>query len=391
MAFAAGSGIVNSSNITSSGGVAIDASAATGAVNIAQAAGMIAGAIKLSAHADVLTVSGGAIGGNVIGEGSNDTVDFAPGSGNTITYAHVISGVTTISLASGDLALGGGGSIAGNVTFTSASATLQLDTGVSQLGGDIVGAVTGDAIDLRFQAFTSGDQAIWQQNGTTGTLTLETAGGSTLAALTLSGQYTSANFSAGSDNLGGSVIDLVNPPPPPPPPPPAPGTTADMIMRDGNNGNYEIYDLGNNSILAAVALGQVGTEWQVAGLGGFFGTDTSDMILRNSNTGAVRSLRHQQQQHHQRRRDGAGRPGVVGRGLRRFLQPPGETDMLMRNSNTGAFEIYDIGNNQITSAAPMGQVGLEWSVAGFGDFSTRRQRDRDMLMRNSNTGAVRGL
>ncbi len=36
-----------------------------------------------------------------------------------------------------------------------------------------------------------------------------------------------------------------------------------------------------------------------------------------------------------------------------------ETDMLMRNSNTGVFEIYDISNNQITSAAPMGQVGLE--------------------------------
>lgn len=140
---------------------------------------------------------------------------------------------------------------------------MQFDTGVSQLGGDIVGAATGDAIDLRFQAFTSGDQAIWQQNGTTGTLTLETAGGVTLAALTLSGQYTSADFSAGSDNQGGSVIELVTPSPPPPPPPPpptAPGTTADMIMRDGNNGNYEIYDLGNNGILAAAALGQVGLE-----------------------------------------------------------------------------------------------------------------------------------
>jgi len=37
---------------------------------------------------------------------------------------------------------------------------------------------------------------------------------------------------------------------------------------------------------------------------------------------------------------------------------PGTSDMLMRNSNTGAFEIYDIANNQITSAGPMGQVGL---------------------------------
>ena len=60
--------------------------------------------------------------------------------------------------------------------------------------------------------------------------------------------------------------------------------------------------------------------------------------------------------------------------------------MLMRNSNTGALEVYDIANNAITSAGPMGQVGLEWQVAGFGDFSGNVD-ETDMLMRNSNTGA----
>ena len=60
--------------------------------------------------------------------------------------------------------------------------------------------------------------------------------------------------------------------------------------------------------------------------------------------------------------------------------------MLMRNNNTGQFELYDISNNQLTSAAPMGQVGLEWSVAGFGDFSGNAN-ETDMLMRNMNTGA----
>ena len=33
----------------------------------------------------------------------------------------------------------------------------------------------------------------------------------------------------------------------------------------------------------------------------------------------------------------------------------------------------------------MGQVGLEWTVAGFGDFSGNAN-ETDMLMRNSNTG-----
>jgi hypothetical protein len=60
--------------------------------------------------------------------------------------------------------------------------------------------------------------------------------------------------------------------------------------------------------------------------------------------------------------------------------------MLMRDSTTGQFEVYDVSNNNITSAAPMGQVGLEWQVAGFGDFSSN-PGETDMLMRNSNTGA----
>jgi probable HAF family extracellular repeat protein len=52
------------------------------------------------------------------------------------------------------------------------------------------------------------------------------------------------------------------------PNPPAPaGTSADMILRHGSDGLYEIYDIGNNAILAAYSLGQVGTDWQFVGLG----------------------------------------------------------------------------------------------------------------------------
>jgi hypothetical protein len=91
-------------------------------------------------------------------------------------------------------------------------------------------------------------------------------------------------------------------------------------MRNTNTGAFEVYDISNNTIASAASMGQVGTEWQVAGFGDFSG---------NAN----------------------------------------ETDMLMRNSNTGAFEVYDIADNTITSAAPMGQVGLEWSVSGFASIT----------------------
>jgi hypothetical protein len=45
-------------------------------------------------------------------------------------------------------------------------------------------------------------------------------------------------------------------------PPPPPGTTADMILRHGADGLYEIYDVDDNSLF--YQLGQVGTDWRSA-------------------------------------------------------------------------------------------------------------------------------
>src|SRR5262249_25121844 len=102
-----------------------------------------------------------------------------------------------------------------------------------------------------------------------------------------------------------------------PNPPPPGGTTADMILRHGADAFSEIYDIGNNSLLAAFQLGVVGTDWQFTSLGGFFGSDT--------------------------------------------------TDMLLRNGKTGGLEVYDISNNLITNAAFLGAVGLDWQAMGFGN------------------------
>ena len=35
------------------------------------------------------------------------------------------------------------------------------------------------------------------------------------------------------------------------------------------------------------------------------------------------------------------------------------------NVNSGAFEVYDIANNQLTGAAPLGAVGLDWQLGSF--------------------------
>jgi len=138
-------------------------------------------------------------------------------------------------------------------------------------------------------------------------------------------ELVSGAASSGVFPLDLTVFTLANPPAPP-------DTTADMILRRGD-GAYEIYDIGNNAVLGAYPLGRVGTEWAFVTLGGFFGSDT--------------------------------------------------TDMLLRNSSTGGFEVYDI-SNDITGAAFLGNVGLDWQVMGFGNFSSLGEND--MVLRNSGTG-----
>ena len=136
------------------------------------------------------------------------------------------------------------------------------------MGGSIVGAAAGDAVDLRFQPFAAGDQVVWTQStASTGVMRLETSTGTILASLGRPRRFTAPlDFSAATDN---QRWDVDRGPGHPRLTPAAPGTSATMIMRDGNNGDYEIYDIGGNAILAAGDLGQVGLEWQVAGVGGF--------------------------------------------------------------------------------------------------------------------------
>ena len=72
-------------------------------------------------------------------------------------------------------------------------------------------------------------------------------------------------------------------------------------------------------------------------------------------------------------------------GFGNFSSVPGEGDMMMRNTGTGVFLIYNISNNQISSTFPMGSVGLNWQVAGFGPMNGAGTSD--MVLRDGNTGA----
>ena len=230
------------------------------------------------------------------------------------------SGAGTVDIgAGGDLDLFAGAQINGDVQFAGANATLTLNSSSAPISGIITGAGGTDAIDFAATPYNALNSAVWSQNafplneGPFGTLSIVNVLHSTVASISLNGSYDASQFSESSDGNGGTLVTLSNPYIPIHFPDGGLGSI--IIMFDAVTGVPEMYDVGGNGILAAYALGRVGSEWQVAGVGGFSGAGTSDM--------------------------------------------------LMRNSNNGAFEIYDIVNNNIASAAGMGQVGTEWTVAGL--------------------------
>jgi hypothetical protein len=178
--------------------------------------------------------------------------------------------------------------------------------------------------------------------------------------------------------------------PMPNPPPPA-GTTADMVLRGANSspavaGQYEIYDIGSNAILAGYSLGQVGTSWTFVTLGGFFGSDTTDMMVRNINNGGleVYDIRNNAI-------TGYNFMGTVGLNWQQPVfgnfSSRGTSDMILRNTSTGGLEVYDINSNQITGAAFMGTAGLDWQLIASGNFSSI-PAESDIIMRNTNTGGL---
>jgi len=121
------------------------------------------------------------------------------------------------------------------------------------------------------------------------------------------------------------------------------------------------------------------------GFGNFSSRGETDMILRNANNGGVEVYDINNNQI-----TGAASMGAVGlnwqfSGIGNFSGVSGETDLLLRNSTTGGLEVYDIANNQLTGAAFIGTVGLDWQFAGIGPVNAAGESD--LVLRNVNNGA----
>jgi probable HAF family extracellular repeat protein len=93
--------------------------------------------------------------------------------------------------------------------------------------------------------FNNGAHGFLYSNGTYTTLDDPLAAhGMVAAGINASGQIVGQYVDA-NNHIHGFLLTIT------PNPPPPTGTTADMILRHGADGQYEIYDIGNNSLLAA--------------------------------------------------------------------------------------------------------------------------------------------
>jgi len=160
----------------------------------------------------------------------------------------------------------------------------------------------------------------------------------------------------------------------------------DMMLRNANTGDLQVYDIFDNQIVDSAPMGAVGLEWQFSGIGNFGSNGTSDMLLRNSNTGDLEVDNISDNAIY----DSAFLT-TIGlewkfSGVGNFSSLPDESDLLLRNSNTGGLEVLNISNNQVTGGPTfLGTVGLEWQFAGVAPIHDATSSD--LVLRNVNTGA----
>jgi hypothetical protein len=165
---------------------------------------------------------------------------------------------------------------------------------------------------------------------------------------------------------------------------------SDMLLRNSASGAFQVYDVANNNVISSASLGAVGSNWQTMGFGTFgpFGSfGETDMLLRDVNTGKLQVYNIDNNQI-----TGSAFLGTIAlnwqfSGIGNF-GGAGTSDLLVRNSNTGDLQVYNISNNQITGSASIGTVGLDWQFSGVGNFSSVPD-ESDLLLRNSNTGQLR--
>jgi hypothetical protein len=166
-------------------------------------------------------------------------------------------------------------------------------------------------------------------------------------------------------------------------------TSSDLVLRNVNTGAFQVYNIGGNRLLGpAITLNvPVSTDWQVGGFAVDPPTGPPDLSASTSQLVPA----------------SAGDPSntIDGNAVGSPVDPssfssamvnPAPPDattanMVLRNagSTTATYQIYNLGANSTLAVNSLGQVGSDWGFVTLGNFNLTDPSD--MLLRNSTSGA----
>src|ERR1035441_9006475 len=162
----------------------------------------------------------------------------------------------------------------------------------------------------------------------------------------------------------------------------------DILWQNSSSGTYAIWLMNGSTISNSGSPGTPGLNWTVVGVGHFDTSGRSGIVLQDRNTGAVAIWNI----------DATGlaiassaivaTPGVnwTVQGIGDF-DGNGTSDILLRDSNTGNVAMWLMNGTTISSTGVLAStLGFNWSIQGVGDFDGNSKSD--ILWRDSSSGAV---
>ncbi len=161
--------------------------------------------------------------------------------------------------------------------------------------------------------------------------------------------------------------------------------TSDILLRDTTTGAVTEWRIANNAFVSSHQIGGIGGNIQVAGAGDFNNDGTSDILLRDNTTGAVTEWGVLNNAFVASHALGGISSNVQIAGVGDF-NGDGTDDVLFRDTTTGAVTEWTISNHAFTGSHALGGIGSNIQVAGVGDFNFDGYSD--VLLRDNTTGDV---
>ena len=162
-------------------------------------------------------------------------------------------------------------------------------------------------------------------------------------------------------------------------------STSDILLRNGNTGEVYTLLLQNGQVAGTGAVGVLSGAWQLAGTGFFNNDASSDVLLRNTATGEVNTWLVQNGQW-----AASGAVGILTGGWQLAgvgdFSGDGTTDVLLRNTITSEVNTWIVKNGQWSASGAVGILTGAWQLLATGDFNG--DNIVDVLLHNTATDEV---